>query len=48
MKEKIDFAFVILTYRNTADIIECLDSLDGKGFGNYRVVIVEMACIDQL
>ena len=41
MKEKIDFAFVILTYRNTADIIECLDSLDGKGFGNYRVVIVD-------
>lgn len=39
LKKRYEFVFVILVYRNSEDLISCLDSIS-RNVNNYRVVIV--------
>ena len=38
-KKKVKFVFVILTYRTSSDLSECLNSIE-KNFDSYKVIVV--------
>ena len=39
MKEKTKYVFVILVYKNSSDLIECIESIENK-VSSYRIIVV--------